>query len=265
MPPRKKHDYQYVGGQDTWKALKSGKRPWKLIESKADFEALTLRPHAAEGVGHGPGRHDAPREAQPRPASTRDPPKLRLADPFADPLNRNVPSLAVMTRAAINCLDDNPNGFYLMIEGGAVDWANHANEPDRMIEEQIDFRQGRRGGRRVGRVAWRLERHAADPYGRPRVRAALGAAIPPKSPFNPLEDRGAGKLPGMKYNSHGHSNSLVPLYARGPGSRRFAALVKGNDATAAAAWHHSGQYVDNTDVFAVMRAEMERRSERPGD
>ena len=26
-----------------------------------------------------------------------------------------------------------------MIEGGAVDWANHANEPDRMIEEQIDF------------------------------------------------------------------------------------------------------------------------------
>ena len=60
----------------------------------------------------------------------------------------------------------------------------------------------------------------------------------------------------MKYNSHGHSNSLVPLYARGPGSQRFAALVKGTDPTAAAVWHFSGQYVDNTDIFAVMRAEV---------
>ena len=38
-----------------------------------------------------------------------------------------------MTRAAINCLDDNPNGFYLMIEGGAIDWANHGNLPARMM------------------------------------------------------------------------------------------------------------------------------------
>ena len=63
----------------------------------------------------------------------------RPAEPFAAPLNRNVPTLATMSKAAINCLDNNPKGFYLMIEGGAVDWANHANQPDRMIEEQIDF------------------------------------------------------------------------------------------------------------------------------
>ena len=44
-----------------------------------------------------------------------------------------------MSKAAINCLDKNPKGFYLMIEGGAVDWANHANQPARMVEEQIDF------------------------------------------------------------------------------------------------------------------------------
>ena len=60
----------------------------------------------------------------------------------------------------------------------------------------------------------------------------------------------------MKYNSHGHSNSLVPLYARGPGSERFAALREGQDPHAAAQWHSSGRYVDNADVFAVMRAEV---------
>jgi alkaline phosphatase len=77
-----------------------------------------------------------------------------------------------------------------------------------------------------------------------------------KAAFQPLENRGAGKLPGMKFNSHGHSNSLVPLYARGPGSERFAALVKGTDPTAAARWQYSGQYVENTDVFRVMWAEI---------
>ena len=30
-------------------------------------------------------------------------------------------------------------GFFLMVEGGAVDWASHANQPGRTIEEQIDF------------------------------------------------------------------------------------------------------------------------------
>ena len=48
----------------------------------------------------------------------------------------------------------------------------------------------------------------------------------------------------------------MPLYARGPGSQRFAELVKGTDAKAAALWHVSGKYIDNTDVFTVMKAEV---------
>ena len=61
--------------------------------------------------------------------------------PYELPFNANVPSLAVMSKAAIRALERNPKGFYLMIEGGAVDWANHANQPERLIEEQIDFVQ----------------------------------------------------------------------------------------------------------------------------
>jgi alkaline phosphatase len=48
-------------------------------------------------------------------------------EPFATPQNRNVPTLATMAEGAIHCLEGDPNGFYLMIEGGAVDWANHQN------------------------------------------------------------------------------------------------------------------------------------------
>ena len=54
------------------------------------------------------------------------------------------PGLPEMARFALAKLEAGKaarggKGYYLMIEGGAVDWANHANQPDRMIEEQADF------------------------------------------------------------------------------------------------------------------------------
>ncbi|MEN6406981.1 MAG: alkaline phosphatase, partial [Thermoguttaceae bacterium] len=263
LAANERHDYKYVGGQDTWTALKSGKLAWKLIEKKSDFESLTSGTTPAKVVGAAQvgstlqekrcrAMTDAPYDH-----ITKNPSAEQLArQPLADPKNPNVPSLATMARAAINCLDDNPKGFYLMIEGGAVDWANHANEPDRMIEEQIDFVQAIEAV-----VAW-VESHGgwdntlliltAD-----HESGLLWGPHSDKIAFAPLQDRGAGKLPGLRYNSHGHANSLVPVYARGPGSQRFAELVRGNDEKAAAQWGISGQYINNTDIFKVMRAEVD--------
>ncbi|MDR0995604.1 MAG: alkaline phosphatase [Tannerella sp.] len=39
------------------------------------------------------------------------------------------PSLAEMTRTALSKLSQNPEGFFLMVEGSKVDWAAHANDP----------------------------------------------------------------------------------------------------------------------------------------
>ena len=50
-----------------------------------------------------------------------------------------MPTLTEMSLAALNVLDNDPDGLYLMIEGGAVDWAAHANQSGRMIEEAIEF------------------------------------------------------------------------------------------------------------------------------
>ncbi|MDR4496313.1 MAG: alkaline phosphatase, partial [Candidatus Scalindua sp.] len=49
------------------------------------------------------------------------------------------PTLADSTNAALKVLSRNPNGFVLMIEGGAVDWAGHTNIMDDMIGEKKDF------------------------------------------------------------------------------------------------------------------------------
>ena len=43
------------------------------------------------------------------------------------------PTLADMTRAALTVLENSIEGFYLMIEAGDVDWANHSNNLDNSI------------------------------------------------------------------------------------------------------------------------------------
>jgi alkaline phosphatase len=235
-----------MGGPDTWAQLKQGKHPgrWRLIQSKADFEALAAAPpaEAAKVLGV-PQVYSTLQQARG---------KYRMGDtPFSQPLNANVPGLATMTKAAINVLARGPNGFYLMIEGGAVDWANHANQPARMIEEQIDFHQA------IQAVADWV--HSRSNWNETLVictadheTGLLWGKQSDVVAFDPIADRGKGKIPDLRYNSLSHTNSLVPLVARGAGSGQFANLVRGTDANAAKHWGFSGQYVDNTDVFKVL-------------
>jgi len=247
----KQKEYRYVGGPATWAQLKSGRHPagWTLIESKAAFERLATgqAPRKVLGVAQvattlqqNRGKPRAAREGEKPPA------------PFSYPLNRNVPTLETMTQAALNCLDDNPQGFYLMVEGGAVDWANHANLPDRMIEEHIDFLKA------VEAVVRWVETKSSWQETLVILTAdhETGLIWGPQSdrvPFQPIVDCGPGNLPGLKYNSRSHTNSLVPLYARGPGSEQFTRLLRGVDPTAAEKFGMSGQYVDNTAIFMVLR------------
>lgn len=49
------------------------------------------------------------------------------------------PSLEEMTRKAIEKLSENPQGFFLMVEGSKVDWAAHANDPVGMATDFLAF------------------------------------------------------------------------------------------------------------------------------
>lgn len=49
------------------------------------------------------------------------------------------PSLEEMTRKAIDKLAQNPQGFFLMVEGSKVDWAAHANDPVGMATDFLAF------------------------------------------------------------------------------------------------------------------------------
>jgi alkaline phosphatase len=77
-----------------------------------------------------------------------------------------------------------------------------------------------------------------------------------------IVDNGEGNMPGFEYTTGGHTNVLVPLWAKGKGSQLFKNEIAGNDAMADAFWSESqgwkwkGDYVDNTAVFRVMDGAM---------
>ncbi len=49
------------------------------------------------------------------------------------------PTLNDLTQAALTVLGKNPKGFWLMIEGGDIDWAAHDNNLDNLIGTTLDF------------------------------------------------------------------------------------------------------------------------------
>lgn len=49
------------------------------------------------------------------------------------------PTLEIMTQKAIEILSKNPNGFFLMVEGGQIDWASHNNDTLNTMNDTIDF------------------------------------------------------------------------------------------------------------------------------
>lgn len=49
------------------------------------------------------------------------------------------PTLVEMTSASLDVLGDDPDGFWLMIEGGDIDWSAHANDMDAHLGTLRDF------------------------------------------------------------------------------------------------------------------------------
>jgi alkaline phosphatase len=78
----------------------------------------------------------------PTALSTIDPiATVRLLGLFADegmarPFS---PTLAGMTQKAIDILSKNSKGFFLMVEGGQIDWASHSNDAQDVISDTIEL------------------------------------------------------------------------------------------------------------------------------
>lgn len=54
-------------------------------------------------------------------------------------LHPEQPSLAEMTKKAIDVLSQNPKGFFLFVEASKVDWASHSNDPVGVISDSLAY------------------------------------------------------------------------------------------------------------------------------
>jgi alkaline phosphatase len=66
-------------------------------------------------------------------------------------------------------------------------------------------------------------------------------------------NKGAGNVPEMEWHQDYHTNSLIPLFAKGYGCERFAALADETDPV-------HGFYLDNTEIGLLMIELIKERS-----
>lgn len=122
------------------------------------------------------------------------------------------PTLAEMSLAALELLDQDPDGFFVMIEGARIDMAGHGNDLDRNVQETLAFDEA-------------IEAVAGFIADRPQA-TLLVTADHECGGLLILEPRGAGTLPDVEWRWGNHTNARVDVYGTGPGAEPFRDVVR---------------------------------------
>jgi alkaline phosphatase len=122
------------------------------------------------------------------------------------------PTLPAMAAAALTALDRDPDGFFLLIEGGRIDHASHDNDLARTIDETLAFDDTVRAVH-----AWAA------------ARGNTTLLVTADHETGGLEVTGpasAGTLPPVRWRWGLHTNARVGVYGDGPGADAFAGEVR---------------------------------------
>ena len=129
--------------------------------------------------------------------------------------------LPLATQTALNILDNNEKGFFLMVESSQIDWGGHDNSSDYIVDEMLDFNRA-------------VEKAMAFAEKNPNTLLIVTAD----------HETGGMALTGgdiskkqveASFPTEGHTGVMVPVFAVGPGAEHFQGIY------------------DNTDVFKKMK------------
>jgi len=145
------------------------------------------------------------------------------------PYPEGEPTLAEMTAAALDIVEENRKGFFLVLEGSQIDWAGHVNNQDYQLGEMLALDET---------VEVVLNWVNTNPWRRLKTLVVVvadhetgGNAI--DGPYGTLSEQGDKVLNGWTSTSHSAVDTLI--WAQGPGSRKFS------------------QALDNTDLYYLMK------------
>jgi len=131
---------------------------------------------------------------------------------------------------AIEILNKNPKGFFLMIEGSQIDWAAHANVADTLVDETLDFDKAvgvaldfaRKEGHTLVVITADHETGGVTITGGDREKQTVK----------------------LSFSTKGHTAAMVPVFAFGPGAEKFTGIY------------------DNTELFKKLLSSFGFRQEK---
>ena len=222
-------DYGYISPV-AYEQVSGGSTDFTYVEEPEQFEALAGGEVADEkyfGLA--------------QVASTLHYERSGISELPGDVAKNNVADLSVMAEAALNILGQNDEGFHLMIEAGAIDWAGHANDSARDIEEVQELNKTVEMA-----SAWVEENSSWDEtlmvVTADHETGYLSGAND-QSGFSAIHGP-AGMLPSHGWYSSNHTNALVPVFLRGAGVDEIAATATNVDPV-------RGAYIDVTTIAGL--------------
>ena len=118
------------------------------------------------------------------------------------------------TQAAIDYLSDNNSNFFLMVEGSMIDWGGHAKDAAYLVSEMIDFDDA------IG-----VALDYAEKSGNTLV---IVTADHETGGFTLSSDSNYDEIKGT-FSTGGHSTTLIPVAAYGPGSELFRGVYENTE------------------------------------
>jgi alkaline phosphatase len=184
---------------------------------------------------------------------------------IAREINEN-PTLQDLTEAALDVLAKDKDGFWLMVEGGDIDWSAHDNNMDNLIGTMLDFDKSvqsvmdwieENGGWEENLLVVTADH---DHYltlspDFPKLLATEGAEALTYELHTP-EESGQywGSDPEVKYGWGSHTNRPVPVYYQGEGSEVLDSLVGEGYNSYGFEIPGLPNHVDQTHIFQTMAA-----------
>lgn len=143
----------------------------------------------------------------------------KLAGLTADEHNEVYPkrkmSLPLSTQTALNILNQNKKGFFIMIEGSQIDWGAHQNNTIYIVNEMLDFDQT------IGK--------ALDFASKDGETLIIVTADHETGGFALVGgDMKTGMVRGA-FSTGDHTAVMVPVFAYGPGAENFTGIMENTD------------------------------------
>ena len=127
-----------------------------------------------------------------------------------------LPHLSEMTDVAISVLDNDPDGFFLMVEGGRIDHAGHASNTARNVSETVEFAKAVQKA-----IDWAKGRDDT---------LIIVTADHETGGLKVLKNNGKGTLPTVNWTGSGkHTNVNVPVYAWGANAEGLKPVMNNTD------------------------------------